>query len=390
MAFQINEAESTDEYDPSSGMSTDDSDDDVPLVPPPAKVTRVAGPSAVAGPCAVVGPSAVAGPSGDAGPSAVAGLPGRGRGRGRGRGGPAVRGRARRQTRVEPADVTPVAGWRKSSDADPPNVPDFSMPSGMTTPLPAQSQPIEFFDQIFGADFFEKLAVTTNDNAAAKAPPAAGTSDVTSDPHWKVTDAAEMKAFVAINIMMGIIDASEYADYWSTEPILHNPFVSSIMSRGRYEKLCQFVHCSFAAQEDRADKLSKVRPLITLCQENFRRCYAPGRDLAVDEAMIAFDGRLAWKQYMPKKPVKWGMKIWCLCEATSGYCLAFTVYTGAETGVDAVTHDLGYRVVMKLMENYLNENRHVYADNYFTSVLLAKDLLAEDTYLCATTRAHRR
>ena len=199
-----------------------------------------------------------------------------------------------------------------------------------------------------------------------------------------------MKAFVAINIMMGIIDASEYADYWSTEPILHNPFVSSIMSRGRYEKLCQFVHCSFAAQEDRADKLSKVRPLITLCQENFRRCYAPGRDLAVDEAMIAFDGRLAWKQYMPKKPVKWGMKLWCLCEATSGYCLAFTVYTGAETGVDAVTHDLGYRVVMKLMENCLNENRHVYADNYFTSVLLAKDLLAEDTYLCGTTRAHRR
>ena len=31
------------------------------------------------------------------------------------------------------------------------------------------------------------------------------------------------------------------------------------------------------------------------------------------------------------------------------------MYTGAETGVDAVTHDLGYRVVMKLMQN-------VYAD----------------------------
>ena len=56
-----------------------------------------------------------------------------------------------------------------------------------------------------------------------------------------------------------------------------------------------------------------------------------------------------------QKLVKWGIKLWCLCEATSGYCLAFTVYTGAETGVDAVTHDLGYRVVMKLMQN-------VYAD----------------------------
>ena len=54
-------------------------------------------------------------------------------------------------------------------------------------------------------------------------------------------------------------------------------------------------------------------------------------------------------------------------------------------GVDAVTDDLGYRVVMKLMENYLHQNRHVYADNYFTSVSLAKDLLAEDTYLCGTS-----
>ena len=26
------------------------------------------------------------------------------------------------------------------------------------------------------------------------------------------------------------------------------------------------------------------------------------------------DGRLAWKQYMLKKPVKWGIKLWCLCD----------------------------------------------------------------------------
>ena len=24
------------------------------------------------------------------------------------------------------------------------------------------------------------------------------------------------------------------------------------------------------------------------------------------------DGRLAWKQYMLKKPVKWSIKLWCL------------------------------------------------------------------------------
>jgi hypothetical protein len=37
--------------------------------------------------------------------------------------------------------------------------------------------------------------------------------------------------------------------------------------------------------------------------------FTPHKDLSVDEAMIAFNGRLAWKQYMPKKPVKWGIKL---------------------------------------------------------------------------------
>ena len=42
------------------------------------------------------------------------------------------------------------------------------------------------------------------------------------------------------------------------------------------------------------------------------------------------------------------------------------------------------------MKKYLLSDRHVYADNYFTSVHLASDLLQADTYLCGTTRASRR
>ncbi|KAK2162269.1 hypothetical protein NP493_1529g00022 [Ridgeia piscesae] len=83
---------------------------------------------------------------------------------------------------------------------------------------------------------------------------------------------------------------------------------------------------------------------------------------------------------MPLKPAKWGMKLWCLCDAKSGYCSAFSVYTGATAGNGGL--DLGYRVVMGLMKKYLLSNRHVYADNYFTSVHLASDLLQADTYLC--------
>ena len=84
-----------------------------------------------------------------------------------------------------------------------------------------------------------------------------------------------------------------------------------------------------------------------------------------------------------------GVKVWCLCDSHTGYCLAFSVYTGTSTD-GAANLDLGYRVVMRLMRHHLLSYHHLYADNYFTSVHLAVDLLHADTYLCGTTRATRR
>ena len=266
----------------------------------------------------------------------------------------------------------------------------FSQEAGQRNPLPHSANPLEFFNQMFEVDFFANLAAATNLNAAAKRTPLQPTVNVyaTSDPYWHPTSAAEVQAFVGINIAMGMADLPEYKDYWSEEPILHNPYITSVMSRWRYEKLCQYFHCSLAAEEEATDKLAKVRPLITVCETNFANCFAPVRDLSVDEAMIRFDGRLAWKQYMLKKPVKWGVKVWCLCDSHTGYCLAFSVYS--ETSTDGAANlDLGYRVVMRLMRHHLLSYRHLYADN-FTSVHLGVDLLHADTYLCGTTRATRR
>ena len=152
-------------------------------------------------------------------------------------------------------------------EIDPPTVHPIREPSGPTDPLPHDARPIEFFEKMFDVDFFEKLATSTNLNAAAKRPPLQPTDNVnaTSDPHWQPTTASEMKAFVGLNIAMGIKDMPEYRDYWSEEPILHDEFISGLMSRRRYKKLVEYFHCSVATEENAGDKLAKVRPLITLC-----------------------------------------------------------------------------------------------------------------------------
>ena len=52
----------------------------------------------------------------------------------------------------------------------------------------------------------------------------------------------------------------------------------------------------------------------------------------IDEAMIPFKGCLGFKQYMRDKPVKWGIKVWVLADATNGYVKKFEVTTGKEEG----------------------------------------------------------
>ena len=75
-----------------------------------------------------------------------------------------------------------------------------------------------------------------------------------------------MRAFMAINMAARIDQSPEYKDAWSVDPIVRNMFISSVMSRTRYEKLSQYMHCSVAANEVAGDKLAKVRPIITLCE----------------------------------------------------------------------------------------------------------------------------
>lgn len=43
--------------------------------------------------------------------------------------------------------------------------------------------------------------------------------------------------------------------------------------------------------------------------------------------MIKFKGRCGLKQYMPKKPIKRGFKVWALVDS-EGYLYNFDIYTG--------------------------------------------------------------
>lgn len=206
------------------------------------------------------------------------------------------------------------------------------------------------------------------------------------------TTLKEMDAFLGLNLLMGIKRSPSYRDYWSSAADLHDSFISKVMSVNRFGWLLSHLHLNDnilqpARNHPNFDKLYKVRPLLSELSTRFAQNYLPTEVLAIDESMIKFKGRSSLKQYMPKKPVKRGYKVWMLC-ASNGYNLKFDIYTGKSEG--GVQRELGAQVVKKLCQDLRGKQHRLFFDNYFTSYNLLRDLLHDGIYACGTVNSNRK
>ncbi|XP_064653108.1 uncharacterized protein LOC135503464 [Lineus longissimus] len=123
-----------------------------------------------------------------------------------------------------------------------------------------------------GDDFLDDLVENTNLYAAKTMPPDVpdpANPYATSHKEWKTTTTEEMKAFIGINILMGIKQVSDYRDFWSQDTALRDEYITSKFPRRAYERLCRFIHCSNPNQVNANDRLDKVRPLITVLDRTF-------------------------------------------------------------------------------------------------------------------------
>ena len=163
---------------------------------------------------------------------------------------------------------------------------------------------------------------------------------------------------------MGINHLPCTADYLSPDEFTGNVGIQKVMTKNRYEEIGRFFHLNNSALqrkqgEDGYDRLYKVRPILTNFNDKVKEVYHPPKNISVDEGMIAFKGRLAFRQYMPIKPVKYGIKVWMAADASNGFVVNHNVYLGKEN--DCVRENgLGYDVVMDLISPLYNQNYHVY------------------------------
>ncbi|KRY14741.1 PiggyBac transposable element-derived protein 3, partial [Trichinella patagoniensis] len=163
---------------------------------------------------------------------------------------------------------------------------------------------------------------------------------------------AEIEVFTGILIMMGITKMPRYRMYWENQTRVDA--VANCMSRNRFETLLRFLHFN---DDDKVimdrnysmyDRFYKVRPLL----ENIRKtCLeeTPGELQSVDEHIIPYEGRCKMKYYNPKKPCKWGLKLFARC-GKNGLVHDFWLCDRMAPKVENPIGFFGMNVVMKVCE----------------------------------------
>lgn len=114
--------------------------------------------------------------------------------------------------------------------------------------------------------------------------------------------------------------------------------------------------------------------------------FNPGKDVCVDEQLIPFKGRCQFRQYMPSKPAKYGLKVWVTADVATSYAWKCQIYTGKAAG-GAVEVGQGKRVVLEMTQDL--QGVTVTCDNFFTTYSLVQELLKRKVALVGTIRKNK-
>ena len=135
--------------------------------------------------------------------------------------------------------------------------------------------------------------------------------------------------------------------------------------------------------------------MINRIWETYKKEWNLDQFITVDETMVRYKGKYSLaRQYMPKKPIKWGLKVWCAIDAKSKYVNGFEVYCGKtmqtlEEGEGShIVSNLEYKVVRDLICGLENKGHVIAVDNFLTSIQLFRDLEHQVIYAIGMMRSN--
>lgn len=131
---------------------------------------------------------------------------------------------------------------------------------------------------------------------------------------WHDTNIEEIDSFLALVMLMGLNPRQNCKELWCTDPLLHMPILSKVMSVNRCLALVQASHFQDNTQPTGNDRMRNIRPIFDCICKSFKSSFKPFQNLVTDESLVLWRGHLHFGQYIPSKRHRFGLKIFLLCD----------------------------------------------------------------------------
>ncbi|XP_008179963.1 piggyBac transposable element-derived protein 4-like [Acyrthosiphon pisum] len=237
---------------------------------------------------------------------------------------------------------------------------DFTGNSGLQYTLSTKN-PLDYFNLFFDDNIMNNIVTWVN--LRANTLKSLGVRKHSNLSNWKNIDVYELKKFIGLTLLMGIHKLPTIHLYWSKSEIDYHPIYGQTLSRNRYETILRCLCFYEPSTTDKSDRLHKINNVLGPIISNIQTKRYPKECLSLDESMLLWRGRLSFRQYIPSKALKYGIKCFELC-TDDGFILDLIIYKGTGTDSRGVT----FGIVNKLMKNYFGQGHTLYMDNYYNSV----------------------
>lgn len=250
------------------------------------------------------------------------------------------------------------------------------------------SSEVECFELFFDEPVIEMITNSTNIYIDKVRP------EYSRERDARRTDAIEMRAFIGMLFVIGVQKSGRRSleDFWDTTKGTGTELIYLVMSKNRFRFLLRSIR--FDDVRDREfrkqyDRLAPVRELFEALISKFQKYYVPGDFMTLDEQLVSFRGRCPFRQYIPNKPAKYGLKVFALTDTKVPYTYNLEIYAGAQPAGPYQVSNKVVDIVDRMLTPLNGLGCNVTMDNWFTNIPQCYDLLQKRITVVGTLKKNK-
>lgn len=195
------------------------------------------------------------------------------------------------------------------------------------------------------------------------------------------TNIAEVQALLGLLFYAGVLKANHLnaEELWKSDGTGIEIFrLTMSIKRFKFLMRCiRFDDKSTRQERKNIDKLAPIRDFFDNFVNKCKNGFSLSEYVTIDEKLEAFRGRCSFRQYIPSKPNKYGIKIFALSDSRMYYTSNLEVYVGKQPEGPYKVSNSPFDIVLRLCDAIKDSGRNLTIDNWFTSIPLVEKLLKD-------------